>query len=65
MGSGVGQGGNPPAAVEQGEKQHQSDQDVIPAGVRKNGATCEDGATDPGEAVHALFGTRFVNSAWL
>jgi hypothetical protein len=47
QGGGAGQSWNPPARVEQREKQHQTDQDVITAWIRKNGAAREDGAADP------------------
>jgi hypothetical protein len=33
--------------VKQREKQHQADQDVIAARIRKNGAAREDDAVDP------------------
>jgi hypothetical protein len=47
LGGGAGQSRNPPTTIEQREKQHQPDQDVIPPRIRKNGAAREDSAADP------------------
>jgi len=47
MRSGAGQSWYSPAMVEQREKQHQTDQDVIPSRIKKNGTARKDGAVDP------------------